>query len=85
MAIKKGQAAIYGLMVAVIIFLAAMAFIPAFQDTIDTARTDLDCTNASISTGEKGTCLIVDLTMPYFIGAVLIAGFGYIFVRKVLG
>lgn len=84
---KRGQVAVLGLMIAVFVFLAAITFIEPMQNMISTARdsSNLDCENTSISTGQASTCLVVDLYLPYFIGAVLAAGVGFIFVRKVTG
>lgn len=82
---KKGQTIVLGLMIAIFVFIVAVVLIPSLKDMVDDARdtNSLDCDNTSISTGQKGTCLIVDLYIPYFIGAVLAAGAAYIFVRKV--
>ena len=74
---KKGQAALVGVMIGIFVFMLAMVFINPIKAVIDTTRaTDqLDCNNASISDGNKMTCLIVDLIMPYFIAVVIaIAG-----------
>ena len=77
---KKGQMALVGLMVGIMIFMLAMIFIDPIGDVIDEARgTDqLDCSNSSISDGYKATCLIVDLIMPYFIAVVLAVGGAWI-------
>jgi hypothetical protein len=70
---RKGQVAILGLMVGIFIFMVAMVFINPIKDTIDQARgtSQLDCGNSSISDSQKGTCLIVDLILPYFIVCIL--------------
>jgi len=77
---KKGQFALVGLMVGIMIFMLAMVFIDPIGDVIDEARgTDqLDCSNSSISDGNKATCLIVDLILPYFIAIVLAVGGAWI-------
>ena len=82
---KKGQAAVLGLMIGISIFMCAMIFIQPLKDTIGVARNaaNLDCTNTSISDGQKGTCLIVDLLMPYFIGATLALAGAWITVKLV--
>lgn len=81
---KKGQVALFGVMVAVFLFFAAVALIPAIKDNIVIARdaTHLDCDNTSISTGQKATCLIVDLYLPYYIGVAIAVGFGIMFARR---
>lgn len=73
-----------GAMTAIIVFIMAVQFITPIKDQIIDARAvdALDCTNSSISTGNKATCIVVDWTLPYFIaliiatGAGLITGFG---------
>jgi hypothetical protein len=74
---NKGQMALVGLMIGVFIFLLGMTFINPMKDVITEVRGagQLDCSNSSISDGEKMTCLAVDLILPYFIVVVLaIAG-----------
>lgn len=70
---KKGQAALLGVMIGVMIFMLAMLFINPITDVITEARgvSQLDCANNSISDGQKATCLVVDVTLPYFIVACL--------------
>ena len=82
---NKGQAAMVGLMIGVMVFMVAMLFIAPLADVIDEARAadQLDCSNASISDGQKATCLVVDLILPYFIAVVLAVGAGYISARFV--
>tara|TARA_R100000750_G_scaffold5568_3_gene4256 strand:+ start:568 stop:822 length:255 start_codon:yes stop_codon:yes gene_type:complete len=82
---KRGQTALVGLMVGVMIFVLAMVFIAPLGDVIDETRavSQLDCSNSTISDGHKATCLIVDLMMPYFIAIVLAVGGGYITARFV--
>jgi len=74
---NKGQAAMVGLLIGVFIFLLGMGFVDPIKDVITEARgaSQLDCNNASISDGNKMTCLAVDLILPYFILVILaIAG-----------
>ena len=83
---KKGQTMIVGLMVGVMIFMLAMVFINPIKSVIKEARneTQLDCNNASITDGEKSTCLIVDLILPYFIGLVCAVAGGWIFAKIII-
>jgi len=80
---KHGQVALVGLMIGIIIFMLAMVFIDPLTDVISETRavTQLDCDNASISDGQKATCLIVDLILPYFIAMVIAVGGGYLGAR----
>jgi hypothetical protein len=63
---KKGSVYL-GIFLALIIYITGVLFMPFIVDDIDTARTDLDCSNSSISDGTKVTCLATDSVMPYFI------------------
>lgn len=69
---KRGQVALLGLAIGMIIFFLGMGLINPIKDVIDTVRdTDqLDCGNSSITDGQKLTCLVVDVTLPYFILAI---------------
>lgn len=74
---NKGQAALVGLMIGIMVFMMAMVFIDPIKDTMIQVRAvdQLDCGNSSITDGEKMTCLVVDLILPYFIVIVIaIAG-----------
>jgi len=77
---KRGQAALVGLMIGIMIFFLAMIFIDPIGDTIDEVRdtSQLDCSNSSISDGQKATCLIVDLILPYFIAIIIAVAGGWI-------
>lgn len=70
---NRGQTFMVALMIGIFVFMMAMVFIDPIADVITEARsaTQLDCSNSSITDGMKSTCLIVDLTLPYFIGIVI--------------
>ena len=76
---KKGQVAILGLMVAVFVILMAIILADPLGEIIADARdpSNLDCSNTSISTGQRITCLEVDLMLPLFIGAVVAIGIAW--------
>ncbi len=61
----------------VFLFIMGVLFIPFVTDDITTSRTALDCTNTSISSGTKLTCLGTDIVIPYLIWffVSLLAGF----------
>jgi len=67
---NRGQVFAVGLMLGIIAFMAAMIFINPMTEVIVEARdTDqLNCSSTTISDGRKATCLLVDLTLPAFIG-----------------
>lgn len=67
-----------GFMVGLTVLILALALAPAVKESTDTARnastdnlTGLDCSNDSISNFDKGACVAVDVTLPYFIGFLL--------------
>ena len=63
---------IFGLMLGIIGFMCAMIFIDPLTDVITEARSDgqLNCTSSEITDGQQATCLLVDIILPLFIGAV---------------
>lgn len=77
---NNGQALLVGLMIFAMVFVTAIILIDPMKDIIVDARNadNLDCGNTSITTGQKATCLIVDLWLPYFIGVVLAAGASFV-------
>lgn len=70
---KKGQVMLVSLMIGVLIFMAGMIMIDPLKDVITEVRgsSQLDCLNATISDGNKMSCLAVDLSLPYFIIVIL--------------
>lgn len=72
---NKGQAIFVSLMIAIVVIVLALAWAFPVRQSVDTARTSMDCTNTSISSFDKATCLASDLTIFYFIGGLIaIAG-----------
>ena len=77
---KKGQWVLVGIMVFIMTFIVIVQFIPILKDQIITARSSpyLDCTNSTITTGTKMTCIVTDLTLFYFVGVAIAAAAGYL-------
>ena len=77
---KNGVAVLFGVVVAVMIFLSGMLFVNYFFNdiTLATGTNQLDCDNPIITDGTKLTCLGIDLVIPYFIILVLSAAGGVI-------
>ncbi len=76
---KKGQTAIVFFMIGLVVAILALALAPAVKQATDTARNQssnnsvgLDCSNNSISNFDKATCVVTDITLPYFIGFLLL-------------
>lgn len=80
---KKGQVVfIMRFMVATFVLFLVFGYLDPFSDNIALQRTNLDCTNTSISTGTQITCLGLDLTLPFWIGMIALAGFGVLWERS---
>ena len=74
--------AIMGLIVFIIIGFMCINFL--FNE-VDTARTELNCANAAdISDGTKLLCLVVDISIPYWIWIILSVGVGFVLVKLTL-
>ena len=88
---KKGQssgipALSIAFMVAVFIFLIGMTVVNLIKPMVTLARSvdNLDCSSDTISDGNKLACLIVDLTIPYFMVIILASAGGLITYRLML-
>lgn len=83
---KKGQWIFVGIMVFIMAFIVIVQFTPILKDQIIDMRspTKMDCTNSSITTGSKMTCIVVDSTLFYFVGICIAAAAGYIGGKKIL-
>lgn len=79
---RRGQILLFGMMVAVFVFIFAIITAPVLKDMINYGRAEMDCSNTSISTGEKITCIAIDLILPYFIGAVIFGAVAYLFIKN---
>lgn len=73
-----GQSFFIAILVAVMIFSAGMLAMNFVKDDVSIATTSLDCNNASISDGNKVTCLAMDAAVPYLFIIILSAAGGLI-------
>ena len=82
---KKGQAVFVGIMMAIMVFITVIVMIEPLKESIVIGRDvdHLDCTNESISTGTKATCIVVDFWLFYFVGTAIAAGMGFILSKKI--
>ena len=73
-----GTMIFFGMMIGVMIWIAFSQMIDPVKDATITARSpsQLDCDNESISTGNKGTCVIVDWMLFGWAGAIIAMIFG---------
>jgi len=60
-------------MIFVVILILALAFAPGLKSQGETIRNseNLDCSNSSISTFNKATCTVTDISLFYFIGGLI--------------
>jgi len=77
---KKGQKIFYGIMVAIILFIAIVQLIKPIKDQVTDIRGEdkLNCTGTSLSTGEKATCILVDWWLFYFVGTAFTVAISYV-------
>ena len=79
---KGGQMIFIGIMTAILVFVALVLMIEPLKYFIDTARTDLTCGAAGLSTGTNVACIIIDWYLPYFIAAGIAVSIGFITQKK---
>jgi hypothetical protein len=79
---KKAQSLALSIMSVIMFIIIAFACINFFFNEVDTARASLSCASpASISDATKLLCLVVDLTIPYWIWIILAVAIGFVMVR----
>lgn len=79
---KKGAIG-FAIITFIFFFLMGMVIVNLIKPDVTLARNsnNLDCSNASISDGNKLTCLTVDLVIPYFFVIVCSAGLSIVLDR----
>lgn len=82
----------YTLSLGLVIIILAMAMAPAGQSFVNDAMNEtvgdklgLDCANDSISTFDKGTCIITDFSIAYFFGGLIFIGGSVVVAKLVFG
>ena len=88
---KNGQVMVYGLMLGVAIIILALSLAGPVKQSVSNARnttsefggSGLDCNNASISDFDKAACLSSDISLPYFIGILIVIG-GIVITAKII-
>ena len=74
---KRGQVLFLTFMIGITIVVLALALASPLKERIDETMdgNNLDCANNSISSFDKGACVVADLTMFQFVaGLIFIAG-----------
>ena len=81
---KKGQFGI-AIITSIVLIIIGFMCINFVKDEVTDARTDLNCSDAAnISDGTKLLCLVVDITVVYWIWIIFSAAIGIITSRMVL-
>jgi|TARA_Y100000310_G_scaffold318029_1_gene371620 hypothetical protein len=82
---KKGQTVFVGIMVAIMVFITLVVLITPLKEAVTIGRDSdhLDCGNQNITTGQKATCILVDLWLFYFVGVAMAGGIGFITGRRI--
>lgn len=89
---KKGQVWAFSLMLGIVIIVIALAFAPLGKTIVDDAMGNstadfigLNCDNSSISDFQQGACTIVDFSLVYFFGGLILIGVGAIVAKITFG
>lgn len=82
---KKGQMVLVGLMLAIVVFIMVVNFIPIIKEQVVQARNPahLDCGNSSISVEEKMTCVTTGLSLFSYVTIGLFAAISLIGLKKI--
>ena len=82
----------YTLALGLIIIILALALAPAGQSFVNDAMNStvgdtlgLDCSNTSISSFDKGTCVVTDFSIAYFFGGLIFIGGSVVVAKLVFG
>lgn len=82
---NKGQVIFLTFMIALTLIVLALGLAFPVKESIDIARNsnNLNCTNSTISTFDKGACIVADLTIFHYIGGLIFIA-GMIVAAKVI-
>ena len=82
---KKAQSTGLAIMGMIFFIIIGFTMINFFFNEVDTARAALSCSSPStISDGTKLLCLIVDISIPYWIWIVIGVGISFLLARLLL-
>jgi len=78
---KKGMGVLLGIMVFFFVFIVATMMTQPMNTFIDNMRDDLNCSveGETLTVGERMTCLVGDLILPFFIAIVIVGGAAWLF------
>ena len=74
----------FGLMISVILFIAAVQLFPVLNDQVTDVRGDdkLNCTSTELSTGAAANCVLIDWAGFYWFGIALVVVISMLTLRK---
>jgi hypothetical protein len=80
---KKSQVMV-GVMISFWVFIVMVQLIAPMKESIVQSRsvTGLDCTNSSITTGAKVTCVVLDSSLFYWFGTIIFSVFSGVVATK---
>jgi len=89
---SRGQIWGYTMALGLVIIVLALALAPIGKSFIDSAMNQtvgdtvgLDCSNESISSFTKGTCIITDFSIAYFFGGLIFIGGAVVIAKLTFG
>ena len=70
---KKGinVSALMLIMLAIFAIVTGVVLSPPLKEIIDDQRLEMECNLDNLSLGQSGSCIIVDLTLPFFVATVI--------------
>jgi len=82
---KRGQLVVVNIMIGLALIIVGVVVIDPLKEvlTIASNSDNLDCSNASIGTGNRMTCIVVDFVLPYFIGMIMAVAGAFVFAKGV--
>lgn len=58
-------------MLGIFAIITGLVLAPSLKEVIDDQRGELGCAFGNLSLGQSANCIIVDLTLPFFVGMVV--------------
>lgn len=74
---KKGNIFL-GVTIALFLWISGVIILPFVLDDVDSFRTAMECSDSSITDGEKISCLFGDALIPYYIWFFASLAIGYL-------
>ncbi len=59
------------MMMGIFAIITGLVLSPSLKEVIDDQRTELGCSFGNLSLGQSANCIVVDLTLPFFVAMVV--------------